>query len=312
MLTIANVVKAYGDITALNDVSLSLEAGSITVLVGRNGAGKTTLMTICAGLRSPDDGTVLIDGSPVEPRRWPARGGLGYAPQEIALYPPLTVHENLRFVCDLLGVRHTATAIPRVVDEFSLGECLDRPVARLSGGEQRRVHVATALVHDPAVILLDEPTAGVDPETRSRVLAAVRDRAAGGAAVLYSTHYLAEVGQLPGSVAVIERGRIVAAGSEEQLIAQCGDATIVEVELSRPPRALPVQWTAHERSARCVTDRPADAVKHLLSQPDENVQVTAIRFIEPGIDAAFAHLVGDPRLVASNGTAARRKTEATR
>ena len=211
MLEAAGLVKRYGRVTALDGFTLSVAPGEITGLVGHNGAGKTTFTRIVAGLAAPDAGHVTIAG--LAPRR--AAGLIGMAPQEISLYPAVTVRESLRLFGGLHGLRRKplAAAIGEVTDALRLGGFLDQRIATLSGGQQRRAQAAVALLHRPPLVLLDEPTAGVDPQTRRALLAALRQRAADGAAIVYTTHYLPELADLQATLAVARGGRVIARGT---------------------------------------------------------------------------------------------------
>jgi ABC-2 type transport system ATP-binding protein len=229
VLEVIGVSKSYGSRTALRDVSFSVGAGEIVALLGRNGAGKTTLVSIVAGLRHADQGTVVVGGP------------IGLAPQETGIYPTLTCRQNLRFFARWTGVpgRRIPEMIERLAEGLELTDLLDRQARQLSGGEQRRLHTAIALVGDPALVLLDEPTVGADVQTRGRLVEFVRSLAAAGTAVVYSTHYLAEVESLGASLVVLDGGVVVARGSIEEikgLHAQDAQATLENafVQLTRP------------------------------------------------------------------------------
>jgi ABC-2 type transport system ATP-binding protein len=222
--------KRYGPVQALAGFDLSVAAGEVAGLIGRNGAGKSTFAAVAAGLRRPDRGTVRVDGIDLarEPRR--AKRRLGLAGQDIALYPTATVAENLGFFGRLHGLRGRPlhAAIDEVTGALRLTGLLRTTVATVSGGQRRRVHAAVALLHRPAVLLLDEPTAGADPASREALLAAVRERAAAGAAVCYTTHYLPELDILGATVALADAGRVVLRGSRADLLAG-GVATLDEL-----------------------------------------------------------------------------------
>nr|MDP9332812.1 ABC transporter ATP-binding protein [Actinomycetota bacterium] len=192
MLSVFEVVKRYGARTALDGVSLEVERGEVLGLLGPNGAGKSTLVSIVAGLRRPDSGTVLVEGIDVVAESPAARARVGLAPQETGLYEVLTVRENLAFFADLAGMgrRARATRIDELAVALRLTALLDRTAFELSGGERRRLHTAIAFLHRPPLLLLDEATVGADVETRAALLDVVRAVANGGAAVVYSTHYL--------------------------------------------------------------------------------------------------------------------------
>ncbi|WP_037495840.1 ABC transporter ATP-binding protein [Solirubrobacter soli] len=204
-MRLAGVVKRYGDRVALDGVDLEVAPGEICALLGPNGAGKSTLVGVACGRLKPDAGTVRVSGRP------------GVAPQEIGIYPSLTVRENLWAFAEVHGVSRKRAE--RVIEPFVLSALADRPAGRLSGGEQRRLHTAIALVHRPRVVLLDEPTAGADTQTRTAILDAVKAVAADGTAVVYTTHYLPEVEALDAGVALLEAGRIIATGTVAELVA---------------------------------------------------------------------------------------------
>jgi ABC-2 type transport system ATP-binding protein len=271
MLVAEDLVKRYGSRLALDGFTLTVAAGEIVGLVGHNGAGKSTFVGIVAGLARPDAGTATIGGLPP----WRARYRVGLAPQELALYQPATVRENLRLFAGLAGLRGAAArrAIDGTAEELALTDLLDQPVVRLSGGQQRRVQAATALVHSPDLLLLDEPTVGADPVTRRALLAAIVRRAAAGAAVCYTTHYLPELGELGATLAVARAGRVIARGAQADLLA------------SLPGEVRAEFGDGTERVVR--TREPARAVAELASElPD----LRAIQIREPSLDDLYEAL----------------------
>lgn len=216
MLEAIDLTKRYDEVQALAGFSLEVAAGEIVGLVGHNGAGKTTFVEMVSGLLRPDSGTVLIDGRPPVQ----ARSRIGISPQHIALYRPLTVREHLRLYGGLAGLRREALRdeIETLATALRLTDFLDRATGLLSGGQQRRAQAATALIHRPSLLLLDEPTAGADPETRQALLDVVKQRAGEGAAVVYTTHYLNELTELQATIAVASGGRVIARGSSAELL----------------------------------------------------------------------------------------------
>ncbi|MEU8269868.1 ABC transporter ATP-binding protein [Sphaerisporangium sp. NPDC049002] len=216
MLEAIDLVKRYGSVQALDGFDLSVAAGEIVGLVGHNGAGKTTFVEIVSHLIRPDSGHVTIDGKAPSA----TRGQVGVAPQHIALYPSITVREHLELFGKLAGLRRAAlkNAIDDLTVALRLTDFIDRHAAGLSGGQQRRTQAATALVHRPGLLLLDEPTAGADLETREAMLDVVKQRAGEGAAVVYTTHYLPELTELQATIAVARNGRVIARGTYEELV----------------------------------------------------------------------------------------------
>ncbi|HXW46984.1 MAG TPA: ABC transporter ATP-binding protein [Streptosporangiaceae bacterium] len=220
MLRAEGLTKRYGDRRALDGFDLSVQPGEITGLVGHNGAGKTTFVEVVTGLVRPDAGRVTVGG--IDARRHPraARRLIGVAPQEQALYLSATARDNLSLFGALAGLHRAGLrrAIAEVTDELLLGDVLAQRVGLLSGGQRRRVQAATAMIGSPRLLLLDEPTAGADPDTRTALLAAVRARAAAGTAIVYTTHYLPELADLGATLAVARAGRVIARGTQHSLI----------------------------------------------------------------------------------------------
>jgi ABC-2 type transport system ATP-binding protein len=255
-----NLRKSYGSVTALAGVDLEVSAGEIVALLGPNGAGKTTFVSIVAALLTPDSGQVRING--VDPHRQSqkARRQLGVAPQETGVYPVLSVRENLQFFGSLSGFRGASLRqrIDEVAEVFGLSSLLERQAQDLSGGERRRLHTAMALVHSPSLLLLDEPTAGVDVEGRAHLMEVVRGLANDGSAILYSTHYLTEVEELDASVAILDRGKIIARDSLRGLIGNHGRPRI---ELVGPNlESVYLEMTGHSFASADALDGSGDGL----------------------------------------------------
>jgi ABC-2 type transport system ATP-binding protein len=271
LLDVVGLTKAYDGRRALDGLDLRVCRGEVVGLLGPNGAGKTTFVSIVCGLVRPDAGTVRVSGVDVvrDPRR--ARRHLGVAPQETGVYPTLTCRQNLRFFAELGGVRRrdVGDAVDRVGAALGLGELLDRRAAELSGGERRRLHSAIALIHRPPLILLDEPTTGADVRTRAQLLDLVTELAAAGSAVVYSTHYLAEIERLAASVVILDAGRVVVRGSVAQLVATKG-ISVIEVSFrGQPPDLVAPPGASIERDGAILRMRapdPGSATAYLLTQ----------------------------------------------
>ena len=241
VLELAGVVKTFDGAgrPALDGVDLVAAAGRVTALLGPNGAGKSTLVSLAAGLTRADAGSVRVLGADPSGRGGRAmRRQIGLAPQEIGVYPQLSVTTNLRCFAELggAGKRAARERAAQLLEPFALVELADRAAGRLSGGEQRRLHAAIALVNRPRLVILDEPTAGADPSTREHILQAVRDLAADGTAVVYTTHYLPEVERLDADIALLEHGRVIARGSVAELVARHGAQAPPAVVVAAPPR----------------------------------------------------------------------------
>ena len=220
------IYKSYGTHNVLRGVDLRVEPGQILGLLGRNGAGKSTLITILCGLKRADAGSVRICGK--NPAAHNIGQLLGYAPQELGIYPDLSVAQNLTAFGELhgLGRREAVVRAGEVMDLLGLSEKRDQRASHLSGGQQRRLHAGMAIMHKPRLIFMDEPTVGADVEARSQILSAVRQLAEEGAAVVYTSHYLAEFEELGSDIAILSEGRIVARGSLEEIISAHGSAEV--------------------------------------------------------------------------------------
>jgi len=216
MLQIENVTKSFGDRVALDDVSFTVGAGRLTGFVGGNGAGKTTAMRIILGVLACDSGRVTLDGRPLTPHD---RRRFGYMPEERGLYPKMRVHEQLVYLARLRGVRarDAAARADELIDRLELTERRDEPIEKLSLGNQQRAQIAAALVHDPDVLVLDEPFSGLDPMAVETVLGVLGEFAARGAPVLFSSHQLDLVERLCDDLVIIAGGAIRAAGSRDEL-----------------------------------------------------------------------------------------------
>lgn len=228
VLEASGLVKAYGSQRALDGFTLDVAAGEIVGLVGRNGAGKTTFVEVVAGLVRPQAGRLRVGDADALRHPRAARALIGVSPQETALYPAATVAEHLRLFGALAGLRGPVLrrAAEDIVERMDLADVARKPVGLLSGGQRKRTQAASAMIAERPLLLLDEPTVGADPVTRARLLAVVAQRAADGAAVVYTTHYLPELAELRATVAVARAGRIIARGTLDQLSLDRVDALL--------------------------------------------------------------------------------------
>jgi ABC-2 type transport system ATP-binding protein len=225
----ANLRKKFGQIEALRGITFGIRGGEIYGLLGPNGAGKSTTVGILCGLVAPDAGAAHLNGIDVGRQPVEARRSLGVVPQELALYLELSARDNLSFFGRLYGLGGSALRerIDHILARVNLTERTDEPIERYSGGMLRRLNIAAGLLHDPKAVLLDEPTVGLDPQTRLSILEVVRSIAAAGAAVLYTTHYLDEAERLCDRIGIIDKGAILAEGTLAQLREVVGEREIV-------------------------------------------------------------------------------------
>ena len=295
-LLIEGLTKSYGTTVALAGVDLSVEAGTILGLLGPNGAGKTSLVSIVAGLRRDDAGRVEVCGidavkSPQQTRRL-----TGVAPQDTGLYLPLRVRDNLRFFAGLAGLSRAQVAarIDEVAGALGLTTLLDRRAAQLSGGERRRVHTAIALLHRPALVLLDEPTTGADVVTRTQILDLVRGLAREGSAVVYSTHYLQEIETLEADVAFIDRGRIVARGTTADLVRQHGTSALELTFVDCVPAAARIEGAVVDgATVRIPGADPAARAAELLPRLGADAHLLrSIEIVRPSLESVYLSVTG--------------------
>ncbi|HEX2855793.1 MAG TPA: ABC transporter ATP-binding protein [Opitutaceae bacterium] len=222
MLAIRSVSKRYGPLVALDDVSLDIASGEFFGLLGPNGAGKSTLMSLITGLRSPDAGTITLNGEPLTAANVATRLNLGLVPQSIALYEELSAEQNLRIFGRLYGLRG-ADLRQRVAGALDAAQLTDRrhePLKKFSGGMQRRLNLVASLLHRPKLLLCDEPTVGIDPQSRNAIFDVLEKLNREGLTIIYSTHYMEEATRLCSRIGIIDHGKILALGSLDTLLAE--------------------------------------------------------------------------------------------
>jgi ABC-2 type transport system ATP-binding protein len=231
MLTIDNVTKRFGEIVALDGVSLSLARGEFFGLLGPNGAGKTTLMSLVAGLRAPDGGSISINGQRVGPNAMAPRHELGFVPQAIALYEELSAEENLRLFGKLYGLagQELRDRVDHGLHAAQLFERRQDKVQTYSGGMKRRINVVASILHRPALLLCDEPTVGVDPQSRNAIFEFLQRLNADGMTIVYSTHYMEEATRLCSRIGIIDHGRMLALGTLDELLTHLPFSELVRI-----------------------------------------------------------------------------------
>jgi ABC-2 type transport system ATP-binding protein len=296
--------KAYGQRQAVDDVGFEIARGETYGLLGPNGAGKTTTISIVCGLLAADAGEVTVAGRSLTPRANDAKAALGLVPQDVALYDDLTARENLRFFGRLQGM--TAADLPGRIDEVlalvGLADRADDRVAGYSGGMKRRANIAAGLLHRPQLLLLDEPTVGVDPQSRNAILESVEALGRAGLSVLYTTHYMEEAERLCDRVGVMNEGRIVAEGTRRELVAGLGEGDRIDVTGTGDLDALATAvgdldtTTGVERRdggvGVRVTDGPAALAGVVLAAERAGVAITGIEVVEPDLEDVFLQLTG--------------------
>jgi ABC-2 type transport system ATP-binding protein len=300
MLNIASVTKRYGSLIAVDDVSLTLAPGECFGLLGPNGAGKTTLMSLVAGLRAPDSGTITLDGVPLSVANVSARAGLGLVPQSLALYEELSAEQNLRIFGQIYGLRGTdlRARVAEALDAVQLTERRRDPVKHFSGGMQRRLNLVAALLHRPKLLLCDEPTVGVDPQSRNAIFDLLERQSRAGLTIIYSTHYMEEAVRLCSRIGVIDHGKILALGTLDELLGRLPIENDITFAATAAPEAFTRRLPALGQlvvGATMHRFRPAATTP--LSQfyaTAEQYAVPAHAFTHerPTLEAVFLHLTG--------------------
>ena len=298
VLEIVGVRKSYGRTVALGGVSFAVRAGELFGLLGPNGAGKTTLMSILAGLTDASAGEVRLFGKRFTAADRDARRQIGIATQDLALYPELTARENLRFFGKLYGFRDPdlATRVAEMLAAVGLTDRGDHRAGTFSGGMKRRLNLAVALVHRPSLLLLDEPTTGVDPQSRNHIFEQVRAANAAGLTVIYTSHYMEEVQALCPRLAILDNGLLIACDTLSNLLSrQDAVATLtlpaVTDDLPDRLRAIP-GVTGVTRDGNTLRVTAADLPPLLPRVVAECRELTALDLAQPGLERVFLSLTG--------------------
>jgi linearmycin/streptolysin S transport system ATP-binding protein len=304
MLACRGLSRRYGDLIAVDGVGFQISPGETYGLLGPNGAGKTTTISMIAGLLDRDDGEVTVNGQPMSSHAVRAKAAIGYVPQDLAIYPDLSGRENLMFFARLYGMP-TADAKRRSAEVLELTGLTDRAgdaTKKYSGGMKRRLNIGIGLLHHPRMLILDEPTVGVDPQSRNAILESVEGLSDEGMAVLYTTHYMEEAERLCDRVGIIDRGKLIAEGTRSELVSLVGEGDQVRLlatgNLAKAAAQLAGQPWVRQASA---TDQGIDVVVEdarshlpeiLASAAAAETAIRSVEVTEPDLEAVFLHLTG--------------------
>jgi ABC-2 type transport system ATP-binding protein len=297
VLTITGARKQFGSVVALDGATLSLRAGELLALLGPNGAGKTTLIRAIAGRLQLDAGEILLFGRRLTGRRTAPE--LGIVPQELAVYPLLTARENLDAFGRLQGLSGSdlKRQVKWALDATGLADRADEPVKGFSGGMRRRLNIACGVLHRPRVVLLDEPTVGVDPQSRERIYDMLGELARSGVSLLLTTHHLDEAEARCSRTVIIDHGRVIAAGTLPELVDRTvGRHRIVQLRLDAPSTAVPSGATAADDDPRLLRARVGDVARELpallgaVAAQGRIVEDVEVR--GPSLQSVFIHLTG--------------------
>jgi ABC-2 type transport system ATP-binding protein len=296
--------RHFGEIVAVDGVGFHIAAGETYGLLGPNGAGKTTTISMIAGLLERDGGEVTVDGEPMTTRSVRAKSAIGYVPQDLAIYPDLSGRENLMFFARLYGMS-TAEARRRSAEVLTLTGLADRAgdqAKHYSGGMKRRLNIGLGLLHRPRLLILDEPTVGVDPQSRNAILDSVAALSGAGMAVLYTTHYMEEAERLCDRIGIIDHGKLIAEGTRDDLVRMVGEGDQVRLsaagDLARAAESLAARsWVRQARALDggidLVVENARSELPAILSDVAAGgVAVRSVEVTEPDLEAVFLHLTG--------------------
>ncbi len=308
-IEVLNLSKSFGDLKAVQDVCFNVQKGEIFSLLGPNGAGKTTTISMLSCLLRPDEGDAMVMGHSIRKDPNGVKAVLGVVPQEIALYEDLSARENLSFWGKMYGLRGSAlkTRVVEVLEIIGLTDRADDRVGKYSGGMKRRVNIAVALLHKPDVIYMDEPTVGIDPQSRRNILDSVIDLKNQGMTVLYTTHYMEEAQELSDHIAIMDNGEMIATGTHNELVRIVGqmDRILLAVNPLTSDQAIQQvieAWqavagvhsaTLENGSVTLLVDDSNLALPPLFEAASSiGVHITKVDIQEPNLEAVFLHLTG--------------------
>ena len=304
VLRCTDLRKRFGERVAVDGVGFEIGRGETYGLLGPNGAGKTTSISMICGILTRDGGTVVVDGQPIGPGTTAAKAAIGFVPQDLAIYPDLTANENLAFFGRLYGMagRELSVRVGELLDVVGLADRAKDRTEGFSGGMKRRLNIAIGLLHRPKLLVLDEPTVGVDPQSRNAILESVEALGEEGMAVLYTTHYMEEAERLCDRVGIIDEGKIRAEGTRRELIALVGQRDRVTLSATgnlaagtTAARAIAgvEDATIRDGGIEIIVEEARRHLPALLEAlADAGVSIRSVEVIEPDLEAVFLHLTG--------------------
>jgi ABC-2 type transport system ATP-binding protein len=303
-IEVQNLHKHFGEIRAVDGVSFDVEQGEIFSLLGPNGAGKTTTISMLSCLLRPEEGDALVLGHSIRKDPMGVKSVLGVVPQEIALYEDLSARENLTFWGKMYGLRgaRLKQREDEVLEIIGLTDRAKDYIKKYSGGMKRRVNIGIALLHKPQVIYMDEPTAGIDPQSRRSILDSVLKLKNEGTTVLYTTHYMEEAQELSDHIAIMDYGKLIANGTHEELVKIVGAMDRITVTINTESARVMEAWkavkgvkqvTAEDGTLTILADDSNRVLPRLFETAATNgVRITSVAIQEPNLETVFLHLTG--------------------
>lgn len=301
-----NLVRKFGDLLAVDNVSFDIQEGEIFSLLGPNGAGKTTTISMLSTLLAPTSGDARINGFSIINDNMQVRKYIGIVPQEIALYDDLTAMENLHYWGRLydLGGRELEQRVQEVLEQIGLSDRAKDRVKTYSGGMKRRVNIAAGLLHKPKLLFMDEPTVGIDPQSRRMILDMVKELNQQGMSILYTTHYMEEAQELSDRVGIIDQGKLIAVGTQSELTQQVGETDSIRIQTDTmddlPTIAEKLQGfngitriIVEESGLNLITNDAESSLAPIINQASQfGAHIKSIEVVEPNLETVFLHLTG--------------------
>ncbi|MGD8455403.1 MAG: ABC transporter ATP-binding protein [Anaerolineales bacterium] len=303
-IQVKDLHKTFDDIQAVKGVDFNIEKGEIFSLLGPNGAGKSTTISILAGLLKPSQGEAFVMGNSVTQALNEAKKHVGFVPQDIALYEDLSARENLNFWGKMYGLRgqDLNQRVDEILEIVGLTDRQKDRVGKYSGGMKRRINIGVALLHKPDIVFMDEPTVGIDPQSRRNILDSVKVLNQQGMTVLYTTHYMEEAQELSDHIAIMDLGKVIATGTHQELVKIVGELDRIELMISTPSEAVMSDWKAttgvKEASAEnglvtlLVDDSNVVLPKLFDTANKVDTRITSVEIFEPNLETVFLHLTG--------------------
>ncbi len=306
ILEAKNLVKKYGELAAVNGISFEIQEGEIFSLLGPNGAGKTTTISMLSTLFPPTSGDAFIDGHSILKEAMAVREAIGIVPQELALYEELNARENLAFWGQMYGLSGKALQIriDEVLEQIGLADKAKARIKTYSGGMKRRVNIGVGLLHKPRLLFMDEPTVGIDPQSRRAILDSVKALNQQGMTVLYTTHYMEEAEELSDRVGIIDHGQLIALGTQAELNRQVGenDTLILHIDESQNGEALAqavrsirgvLKADITDHTVAVIAPQAEDIMAPVILKANEmGTKIRSVDIREPNLEAVFLSLTG--------------------
>ena len=306
ILEVQDLVKRFGDFTAVDGVSFDIQEGEVFSLLGPNGAGKTTTISMLSCLLTPTQGDAIVGGHSITKEPMAVKQIIGIVPQDIALYEDLNARENLEFWGRMYGMRGATLKhrVAEVLEQIGLADKAKQRIKTYSGGMKRRVNIGVGLLHKPRILFMDEPTVGIDPQSRRNILDGIKDLNNQGMTVLYTTHYMEEAEELSNRVGIVDHGKLIALGTQKELTQTVGQLEALRLHIPEGQDTTPLvdslrnlpdvkQVTVADHEIVLIVPDAQEALSPVFRQADKlGFKIRSVDIEEPNLEAVFLHLTG--------------------